>query len=210
MYNSESFYTVVEKRRSVRNFKAQAIEQEKLDRILECGLKAPSHNHMREWHYILLRDEELRKDILENSGAINGQSDRQYLDSLLSGMDDENQKQVYSYSVPIQERMLLTAPEILLVCFRMNRKLQECETLYNLNNFASAWLVIENILLAMATEGLYGVTMVPFRTDRLKNILGMPDDFEIASFIPFGYPQEEPELMQIKKELKNVIHIDKW
>jgi len=173
-------------------------------------LKAPSHNHMREWHYILLRDEGVRKDILENSGAINRKSDRQYLDSLLANMHDENQRQVYSYSVPIQERLLLTAPEILLVCFGMNRKLQECESLYNLNNFASAWLVIENILLAMAAEGLYGVTMVPFRTDRIKNILGMPDNIEIATFIPFGYPQKEPALTQIKKELKDVVHINKW
>ncbi|MEW6585473.1 MAG: nitroreductase family protein [Nitrospirota bacterium] len=79
--------------------------------------------------------------------------------------------------------MLLTAPEILIVYFRMEKPLSECDTLFELNNFASVWLVVENILLAMAAEGLYGVTMIPFRTGRLKKLLGIPDDYEIATFI---------------------------
>jgi nitroreductase len=106
--------------------------------------------------------------------------------------------------------MLLTAPEILIVSFRMAKPLCECEALFELNNFASVWLVIENILLAMAAEGLYGVTMVPFRTTGLKRLLGIPDDYEIATFIPIGYPKKEPPLRQVEINLEERIHIDKW
>jgi nitroreductase len=49
------FYEVVKKRRSVREFKSKSVEADKLQRILEAGLKAPSHNHLREWEFILVR-----------------------------------------------------------------------------------------------------------------------------------------------------------
>ncbi len=92
----------------------------------------------------------------------------------------------------------------------MEKPLSECETLFELNNFASAWLVVENILLAMAAEGLYGVTMVPFKTSRVKRLLGIPDDYEIATFIPLGYPKKGPGIRQIMINLEERIHIDEW
>jgi Nitroreductase len=206
----EDFYTVVEKRRTVRNFQNRAIEQDKLNRILECGLKAPTYNHLREWHFVFLKSLELRKRILDESGAFSRTPDKKFLNDTLSKINNEYQKQVYSYSVPLQERILLTAPEIMLVCFRMDKKLTDCKNLFDLNNFASVWLAVENILLAMAAEGLYGVTLVPFKTDVLKEIIGIPDNMEVATFIPFGYPEKEPAITQIKKGLKDTVHIDKW
>ncbi len=41
------FYEVIEKRRSIREFQEKEIEQEKLIKILNAGLKARSSNHQR-------------------------------------------------------------------------------------------------------------------------------------------------------------------
>jgi len=210
MNNNDTFCSVLESRRTVRSFQDKGIEQDKIERIIECGLRAPTHNHLREWHFVFLKDIELRKQILEESGAFSRTPDKKFLNEALSKIDDQYQKELYSYSVPLQERILLSAPEVLLVCFKMEKKLSECASLFDLNNFASAWLVVENILLAMTAEGLYGVTMVPFKTERLKEIVGIPGNIEVATFIPFGYPEKEPTITQIKKEPKDVIHIDKW
>ena len=210
MHIMNDFYTVADKRRTVRQFRDIAIEEDKINRILECGLKAPTYNHMREWDFILLRDNRVRMEILKKSGAFSRAPDKKFLEDTLAGIDNRHQRSVYSYSVPLQEGMLLSAPEVLVVCFRMKRKLAQCKTLFDLNGFASAWLAVENILLAMAAEGLYGVTMVPFRTDGIKQMLGIPEDVEIATFIPFGYPAGEPALTQIRKEPKDTLHIDKW
>jgi nitroreductase len=43
------FCEAVEKRRTVREFQAKPMEEEKLLRALAAGLKAPSHNHLRGW-----------------------------------------------------------------------------------------------------------------------------------------------------------------
>ena len=50
------FYTVVEKRRTIRDFENETIPQEALERIISAGLKAPTNDHMRDWHYIVLQD----------------------------------------------------------------------------------------------------------------------------------------------------------
>lgn len=55
-YNNMDFYEVVNSRRSVREFQRKPIEEDKLQRILEAGLKAPTHNHLREWEFILVKD----------------------------------------------------------------------------------------------------------------------------------------------------------
>lgn len=206
----QNFYTVVEKRRSVRNFQEKPVEFDKLYRILNAGLKAPTNNHMREWHFIMLRDLATRKAVLELGDAFSRTPDKNFLNETLSKIADPYQREIYSYSVPLQEKILLKAPELLIICFRMQKPLAECKTLFELNNMASVWLVIENILLAMAAEGLFGVTMVPFKTGGIKMVLGIPDDYEVAAFIPIGYPKKEPNIKQVKVELEKRIHIDKW
>jgi nitroreductase len=91
----------------------------------------------------------------------------------------------------------------------MRKPLRECKTLYDLNNFASVWACIENTLLAMAAEGLYGVTFIPHETMPLKKMLCIPDDYEVAVLIPIGYPQEY-FVKQKPLSLQEKIHYSKW
>lgn len=53
-------YEIIAKRYSVRAYKDQAIEPEKLDRILEAGRQAPSGNNRQAWRFVVARDEQLR------------------------------------------------------------------------------------------------------------------------------------------------------
>jgi nitroreductase len=208
--NTQDFYKIIERRRTVRNFQKKPVEWEILRRILDAGVKAPSSNHLREWHFIFLKDPAMRQAIITEGNAFSRTPDRKFLEKMMEKINDPAQREVYAYSVPLQERILLTAPEILIVCFRMTKPLAECKTLFDLNTFASAWLMIENLLLAMAAEGLYGVTMVPFRTSGVKALLSIPDDYEIATFIPLGYPEKEPVIKQHTPNIDERIHRDGW
>lgn len=206
----KDFYKVVEKRRTVRNFCDKPIEKEKLERILKAGVKAPTNNHMRQWHFIFIKDKTKRKEILERGEAFSRTPDKNFLNETLNKITDPFQRAIYSYSVPLQEKIILSAPELRVVCFKMQKPLIECETLFDLNCMASVWLVIENILLSMAAEGLFGVTIVPFKTVSIKNILGIPNDYEVATFLPIGYPAKEPKLKQVEVKLEERIHINVW
>lgn len=201
------FYEVVNKRRSVREFQSKPVEADKLQRILEAGLKAPSHNHLREWEFILVKDLEQRKKIVDQ-GVMARDYTEQEVERATRTMTNW-EKEAYLKALPVQKRMLMSSPELLIVCFMMRRPFKEFKTLYELNNFASVWACIENILLAMAAEGLYGVTFIPRGTAPLKELLGIPDDYEAATLIPIGYPQEY-FVKQKPVSLQEKIHHNKW
>ena len=54
-------------RESVRSFKDQAVEDEKLNRILEAGRLAPSASNRQEWRYVVVRNREKREKLMEAS-----------------------------------------------------------------------------------------------------------------------------------------------
>ena len=203
------FFEVINKRRSVREFQSRPVEKEKLLRVLEAGLKAPSNNHLRQWEFILIEDAEQKKRVAELGAKAKTVTNHRELGKTLERWADELQKEMYRKALPVQEKMLTTSPELLVVCFRMRKPLSECETLFDLNDFASVWACIENILLAMAAEGLYGVTSIPRETTSLKKVLGIPEDYEVATIIPIGYP-EDYFIKQKTVSLKEKIHYNQW
>jgi len=200
-------YEALRKRRTIREFQPKAVEPEKIKRVLQAGLMAPSHNHFREWEFILVNDFDRRRTIVEQGACAKDYSESE-VEKAVSAMCDW-ERPPYLAALPVQKKMLMTAPQLLLVCFRMKKPLAECVTLYDLNNFASVWLCIENILLAMTAEGLVGVTFAPKDTAELKKLLGMPSDYEVAALIPIGYPKGQG-VRQMPVSLREKTHHDNW
>ncbi len=203
------YYEAVRKRRTVREFDARPVEVEKIRRVLEAGLKAPANAHLKDWEFILLRDPGNRRRALVNALKARDLNDKNGIEELIKTMPYEELKEVYRKSLPRQLTMMIEAPELLIVCYKMRKPLGEVKTLFELNNLASVWCCIENIVLAMAAEGLYGCTYSPYNTAGLKEYLRLPRDMEIAVLIPIGYPKQEPEERK-PENLDERLHIDKW
>jgi nitroreductase len=201
------FYEAVEKRKTVREFQSKLVEEEKITRVLAAGLKAPTHNNLREWEFILIKDFEQRKRVVEIGAEAKDYSEKE-VEKATRDMS-EWERPAYLAALPVQKKMLMSSPVLLIVCFRMRKPLSECRTLYELNNFASVWACIENVLLAMAAEGLYGVTYIPRETLALKRLLEVPEGYEVATLIPIGYP-EEYFVRQKPVSLRDKVHYDKW
>lgn len=52
-------------RRSVRGYLDKPVEEEKLQRVLEAGRRAPSAKNMQEWRFIVVRDAATRRKLVE-------------------------------------------------------------------------------------------------------------------------------------------------
>ena len=50
-------------RKSIRNFKPDKIEKEKIDRILESGRRAPSAKNRQQWRFIIIEDKSVREKV---------------------------------------------------------------------------------------------------------------------------------------------------
>lgn len=202
------FYEAVRKRRTVREFQDKPVPEAAIRRALAAGLRAPCNAHLKSWQFILLRDLEKRDKAVVDWLKARDMKDKEEIERFVARFDEAELKKVYRRSLPRQQSMMLEAPELLLVCFRM-KPLAECGTLFELNPLASAWMAIENIMLALAAEGLYGCTYTPYSARGLKAFLGVPAGFEIAAVIPFGYPVEPPGENEAE-DLDARLHIDRW
>ncbi|MCD6334982.1 MAG: nitroreductase family protein [Candidatus Latescibacteria bacterium] len=62
--------TIME-RRSIRNYRPDPIPEEHIEQILEAGRQAPSAGNRQPWHFVVVRDPELRK---KTAQACHGQT----------------------------------------------------------------------------------------------------------------------------------------
>jgi nitroreductase len=202
------FNEVVSRRRTVRQFRPDPVPEEAIRRVLEAGLKAPCNAHLKSWQFILLRDRERRRRAITEGLKARDMKDPTEIERFVARFNEEELKSVYRRSLPVQMTMMLEAPEVLVVCYRM-KPLAECRSLFELNPLASVWMCIENVMLGLAAEGLFGCTYTPYDATGLKTALEIPAQFQAAAVIPFGFPKAEPE-GQAPENLDERLHIDVW
>jgi hypothetical protein len=107
--------------------------------------------------------------------------------------------------------MILTAPELLVVVYQPKTQVYESRKVYDLNCLASVWCCIENILLSLSENNVFGVTFIPQNTPAVKKILDIPPALEIAAVIPFGYSDPSAKTIPQKSvSLKSRLHTDRW
>jgi nitroreductase len=201
-------YEAVACRRTVREFRSDPVAEEILRRVLGAGLKAPSNAHLKPWQFILLRDREKRRQAIVEGLRARDIKDQAEIDRFLEKFSDEPLKEVYRRALPVQLTMMIQAPELLIVCTKM-KSLADCRTLFQLNPLASVWMCIQNIMLAMAAEGLFGCTYTPYDASGLKMAVGVSPGWEVAAVIPFGYPKVTPA-HNTDEDLDSRLHIDAW
>ena len=209
-----NIYEAVSARRTIRDFDGRTIARDVLLRILDAGMRAPSHNHLREWHVVQVNDRQQRQTLVQ---SFQGERTHEELEAVLDrwGLTVECQRAMYLDGIPKQASMLLGAGVLIVPCFHQEEPLlAEKSSLHALNAFASIWAVIENILLAAASEGVLGVTKVissPQERDHVRATLGIPEAYEIPCYLAMGYPRADAFVpKQVAVEVENRLHIDRW
>jgi len=205
-------YQAIQARKTIRDFAPREIDDQLVRKLISAGFNAPTNNHMREWHFVLLQDLEKRRELLDKvihpvstQGAI-GIVNRW-------GLTDEKQRGVYIEAIPKQYNMLLTSGCLIFPCYLQPSPLLKPKDLSDLNAFASIWCCIENILVAAASEGIFGVTRIPFESERhiLKEYLGLPTQYEIPCYLALGYPASDAQrARQVDISIEERIHNNGW
>ena len=202
------FGEVVRSRRTTREFDGRAVPEAAVRRALEAGLRAPCNAHLKSWQFVLLRDRDQRRRVVVAALKARDVTDPAEIERFVARFADEELKAVYRRSLPLQQAMMLAAPELLVVCYKL-KPLAECRTLFELNPLASVWMCIENVMLALADQGLFGCTYTPYDAAGLKATLGVPAGYEIAAVIPFGFPKAPPTEAE-REDLDARFHVDAW
>jgi nitroreductase len=172
-------------RRSIRKYLDKPVADEKIVHLIESARLAPSGSNTQPWHFIIIRDEGIKQQIAKVS-----------------------HKQKWMLSAPVFiacvadiRSRIESGIEIIL-----DEKSPQNDLKQIIRDTAIA---VEHIVLEAINEGLGTCWVAWFTQNEIRPILGLADDKYVVSVITIGYPAEKPKPRK-RKELKEIIHFDKW
>lgn len=206
------FYDVINARRTIRDFKEEPIDMEVINRIVAAGMKAPTNDHMRDWHFIVVNDEDVVSKLIKK---IPKKVSEKRLAFIMKSwrLDDECQQKMYSDAIPKQYQMLSDAGCVLIPLFKQKKDLLKPKDLSALNAFASIWCCIENMFLAITAEGYGYALRIPLGDEQeyVKSILNFPDEYVMPCYIAIGKPADDAVHNEQKEyKIEDRIHVNEW
>ena len=210
-------YQAFQQRKTIRDFakvdgRPREIDPVTLRRIIDAGFTAPTNDHMRDWHFILLNDLEKRGLLI--SEVIKPISRKGSIGIVNRwGLTDPDQREMYYEAIPRQFSMLNDCGCLILPLYRQDLPLLKPKDLSALNYFVSIWLCIENMINAAASEGIFGVVRIPASAESktVKNTLNIPGNYEFPCWLALGYAAENAaRSRQVSIDVNTRIHRNTW
>ena len=203
MKKAMSFYEVINKRRTIRQFEQEEIPKEVLERILNAGLKAPSADHLREWELITITDKDIILDLAK------------FIQPYPCNIKEPKtpQQEMLKISYPRQRSMIEESACVILVLYKQRHQFDDSPNNFGLMDYGSAWALIENILLSATYEGLGTGIHVPVKKEpqQIKDFMKIPYNYNIPAMIMLGYAAENALLpTQIETNVNNKVHWNQW
>ena len=103
-------YEAINKRRSIRDFTDETIPEDAMKRIIGAAYKAPANDHFRDWHFIVVSDKKIMKEVLDGVPKNLTVKD---VDAM-TFISDPVQKESYQVAVPKQYSMLINAAAVII------------------------------------------------------------------------------------------------
>ena len=203
------FYEVINKRSSIREFSDETIPKDTLERIITAAYRAPTNDHFRDWHFIVVTDKAIMREVLEGVPRNLTVKD---VDKM-TFISDPVQKESYQFAVPKQYSMLFNAAAVIIPLMKKKVDVLHPVDLSHLNCFASVWCSIENLWLAATAEG-YGCNLrIPRGNEEelARKATGFPGGYMIPCFIGIGRPAEDAfRTKQLIPDMEKQLHWQKF
>ena len=203
-------YEAIYKRRITRDFTNQVVPDEIVEKIINAGLQAPTHDHLRNWEFVVVTDKEDKENVLQFIKKGTEPQLEILKQTLVNGTP---QQKMYADAMPKQYSMLFNASHIILPFFKSNAGVLKPSCVSSLNPISSIWCVIENMFLSATAEGLAFSVRIPVGEEggNVAKIVGAPENYLLPCYLGLGYPSDEkymPE--QVMYTAKDKIHVGKW
>lgn len=158
----------VKGRRSIRRFKPDEVEEEKLKAVLEAARWAPSWGNTQCWRFIVVKSREVKE-------------------ALALSIPEGNRGR----------RALLEAPIVIALCAERGRsgfiKGQPGSDKGDWWFMFDAALAAQNLTLAAYSLGLGSLHIGWLDFKKASDVLGIPQGYELVELILLGYPAEQPQ-----------------
>jgi len=174
---------VIRERRSIRKYQGKAIADHILDQVLEAVKWAPSWANTQCWEVIVVRSEQVKEELQSTLPKTNPAS-----------------------------RAMVEAPVVIVLCGKLKTSgyyKGEVTTKFGDWFMFDLGIACQNLCLAAWDQGLGTVVVGLFDHEKAKEILAVPDGYEVVVMIPMGYPAKVASAPK-RREASEFIHYDKF
>jgi len=172
------FLSLLRARRSIRRFKPDPVEREKILACLEAARLAPSAQNLQPWRFLVVEDPEVKAKIAASAfGGIYRTSK-------------------FAVGAPV---LIVMIARLDLVANRIGRAVQG--TAYYLIDMGIAG---QHLALQAEALGLGTCWMGWFNARRLRKTLKLPRGRRVVALMLLGYPEKIPSRAQVRKPMEEI------
>lgn len=176
-------------RRSVRRFRPEPPEREKLETLLEAARWAPSNHNRQAWKFLVVED---RRTIDSMAAAVEGR-----LDSMLAASSTPSR---YADELRENSTLFKRAPAVIVALHREPTAfslafMAEIERGRLISGeLVSSAMAVQNMLLAAHAAGLGACVLTGplVAEDEIRRLLDIPGAYNLTCLVAVGYPSENP------------------
>ena len=190
--NSRSLYELMKKRRTVREYSDRTVAREIIENALRTAGTAPSGANMQPWHFAVVSDPAIKKEIriaaeAEEKELYSHRASREWLEALAPLGTDEHKP------------FLETAPYLIAIFLKKFTIDEDGNKLKNYYTTESIGIATGMLITALHNAGLATLTHTPSPMGFLNSILDRPRFERPFLLLVVGYPANDAEVPAITK-----------
>ena len=177
-------FEIIRERRSVRKYEEKDIPEDILNQVLEAVRWAPSWANTQCWEIVVIKDMSVKEKLQESFPPKGNPA----------------------------TKAIVAAPVLLALCGKLNSSgyyKDMVTTKFGDWFMFDLGIATQTICLAAHNLGLGTVITGLFDHDKAREVLKVPEGYELVSLIPMGYPAKRSSAPK-RKEIGEFIHYDRF
>lgn len=197
-FNSEEFYQLMSKRRTIRKFSRRSVDRRILHNAIKTAGSAPSGANRQPWYFALVTSNSVKKEIRLAAEVV----ERQFYDSKAS---EQWLNDLKPFGTNSSKPYLTEAPALICVFSRKTIVKFESESMRTYYPVESTGIAVGFLLTALHNAGLATLTHTPQPMYFLNKVLNLDNSFKPFMIVVTGYPDYPVQLPSIKRKSLNEI-----
>jgi nitroreductase len=181
--------------RAMRRFTDEPVTDEQIWACLRAAVQAPSGGNIQPYQFLVVTDADLRREL----GRIYLAAWNRYAPAVAAvtppAKDDEAARR-HERNVAASDELARSLGDVpvhvLVLMPRISMAVSDDEGEMDVGpTYASVYPAVQNFVLAARAQGLGTVltTVYRIREDEVRQLLGVPDRYEVVALLPLGHPK---------------------